>query len=137
MFFPCTNKEQVVIDYDAPLDGWTEPVPKTMRTSTVDSRHNTKTSIGSIMKINGTSPSRVSSYSAHSVRFSEPQYLSKPTMIMCAPNALYYQQMVTSPNAYYLNFFLRRDINVVCWNYRGYGESEKRTFECLSPYKAK
>ena len=56
---------------------------------------------------------------------------------MCAPNALYYQQMVTSPNAYYLNFFLRRDINVVCWNYRGYGESEKRSFECLSPYKSK
>ena len=24
-----------------------------------------------------------------------------------------------------LNFFLKRDINVVCWNYRGYGESEK------------
>ena len=51
----------------------------------------------------------------------EPKYLTKPTIIMCNPNALYYQQMVTSPNAYWLNFFLKRDINVLCWNYRGYG----------------
>ena len=53
-----------------------------------------------------------------------PEYLSKPTIIMCNPNALVYQQMITSPNAYWLHFFLRREINVVCWNYRGYGESE-------------
>lgn len=51
----------------------------------------------------------------------EPKYLTKATVIMCNPNALYYQQMVTSPNAYWLNFFLKRDINVLCWNYRGYG----------------
>ena len=55
----------------------------------------------------------------------EPQgaYLTKPTFIMCAPNALMYQQMVTTPNAYWLNFFLKREINVMCWNYRGYGIS--------------
>ena len=68
---------------------------------------------------------------------SEPKYMSKPTIIMSNPNALYYQQMVTSPNAYWLNFFLKRDINVVCWNYRGYGESEVSKFECVSPYKEK
>ena len=56
---------------------------------------------------------------------------------MCNPNALYYQQMVTSPNAYWLNFFLKRDINVVCWNYRGYGESEISACECITPHKAK
>ena len=56
---------------------------------------------------------------------------------MSNPNALYYQQMVTSPNAYWLNFFLKRDINVVCWNYRGYGESEVSRFECVTPYKEK
>ena len=67
----------------------------------------------------------------------EPKYLSKPTVIMCNPNALYYQQMVTSPNAYWLNFFLKRDINVLCWNYRGYGESSRGFGETLSPYKCK
>ena len=73
----------------------------------------------------------------NSINHQEPEYLNKPTIIMCSPNALYYQQMVTSPNAYWLNFFLRRDINVVCWNYRGYGESDRSRFECLSPYKSK
>ena len=56
---------------------------------------------------------------------------------MCNPNALYYQQMVTSPNAYWLNFFLKRDINVLCWNYRGYGESSRAFLETVSPYKSK
>ena len=56
---------------------------------------------------------------------------------MCNPNALYYQQMVTSPNAYWLNFFLKRDINVLCWNYRGYGESSRDFLETVSPYKSK
>ena len=45
--------------------------------------------------------------------------------------------MVTSPNAYWLNFFLKRDINVVCWNYRGYGESSLRACECVTPHKTK
>jgi hypothetical protein len=52
------------------------------------------------------------------------KYLSKSTIIMCNPNALIYQWMVTSANAYWLDFFLRRDCNVLIWNYRGYGESE-------------
>ena len=29
--------------------------------------------------------------------------------------------MVNSPNAFWLNFFLKKGINVMCWNYRGYG----------------
>ena len=45
--------------------------------------------------------------------------------------------MVIAPNAYWLNFFLKRDINVICWNYRGYGESTIGFFDYLSPSKAK
>lgn len=45
--------------------------------------------------------------------------------------------MVISPNAYWLNFFLKRDINVLCWNYRGYGDSTLGFTETLSPYKCK
>ena len=67
----------------------------------------------------------------------ELRYLSKPTMIMCNPNALYYQQMCVSPNAYWLNFMLKRDINVLVWNYRGYGGSTLGSCETLSPYKCK
>lgn len=50
---------------------------------------------------------------------------------MCNPNALLYQQMVSSPNAYWLTFFLRREINVMCWNYRSYGKSENAKRCCL------
>jgi hypothetical protein len=45
--------------------------------------------------------------------------------------------MVIGPNAYWLNFFLKRDINVICWNYRGYGESTIGLFDFLSPSKSK
>lgn len=58
-------------------------------------------------------------------------YLDKPTFIMCNPNALLYQQMVSSPNAYWLSFFLRRDVNVMCWNYRSYGKSKNPSRCCL------
>jgi hypothetical protein len=43
-------------------------------------------------------------------------YLDKPTIIMSNPNALIYQWMVAEHNAYWLDFFLRRDINVFLWN---------------------
>jgi pimeloyl-ACP methyl ester carboxylesterase len=56
---------------------------------------------------------------------------------MCNPNALFYQQMVNANNAYWLNFFLKRDINVMCWNYRGYGESDKGWFTTLNPSRSK
>jgi len=45
--------------------------------------------------------------------------------------------MQTSPNAYWLNFFLKREMNVVCWNYRGYGESTLGNFQNLDPYMSK
>ena len=47
---------------------------------------------------------------------------------MCNPNALVYQWMITSANAYWLDFFLRRDCNVLIWNYRGYGLSQQSMF---------
>jgi len=50
---------------------------------------------------------------------------------------MYYQQMVAGANAYWLNFFLKRDINVVIWNYRGYGESELGLCQYYSPSMAK
>lgn len=59
-------------------------------------------------------------------------YLEKPTFIMCSPNALLYQQMVSSPNTYWLTFFLRREVNVMCWNYRSYGLSKTPGRCCLS-----
>lgn len=55
---------------------------------------------------------------------SDKKYLEKSTIIMSNPNALIYQWMVTSANAYWLDFFLRRDANVLIWNCRGYGDSE-------------
>lgn len=39
--------------------------------------------------------------------------------------------MVSSPNAYWLSFFLRRDVNVMCWNYRSYGKSKNPSRCCL------
>ena len=53
----------------------------------------------------------------------DPEYLTKPTIIMCNPNALFYHHMVNSPNSYWLNLFLKKGINVMGWNYRGYGET--------------
>ena len=47
---------------------------------------------------------------------------------MSNPNALIYQWMISSANAYWLDFFLRRDANVLIWNYRGYGQSEQSIF---------
>ncbi len=31
--------------------------------------------------------------------------------------------MVNAPNAFWLNFFLKKGINVMAWNYRGYGDT--------------
>ena len=45
--------------------------------------------------------------------------------------------MVTSPNAYWLNFFLKRGVNVMCWNYRSYGKSETSCLDFLNPYVCK
>ena len=45
--------------------------------------------------------------------------------------------MINQPNAYWINFFIKRDCNVICWNYRGYGESDACWYEVLSPYMCK
>ena len=41
--------------------------------------------------------------------------------------------MVNSPNSYWLSFFLKKGINVIGWNYRGYGETSKTS----TPYNIK
>ena len=56
-----------------------------------------------------------------------------PTIVMCNPNALFYQHMVNSPNAFWLNFFLKKGINVMAWNYRGYGQTKSSP----NPYNIK
>lgn len=45
--------------------------------------------------------------------------------------------MVASPNAYWLSFFLKRGINVMCWNYRGYGKSTVNCCAQINPYNCK
>lgn len=50
---------------------------------------------------------------------------------MCNPNALLYQQMVSSPNTYWLTFFMKREVNVMCWNYRSYGKSKNPKRCCM------
>jgi pimeloyl-ACP methyl ester carboxylesterase len=45
--------------------------------------------------------------------------------------------MVTSPNSYWLSFFLKRGINVMCWNYRDYGKSTNPWFYRINPYNCK
>jgi hypothetical protein len=37
---------------------------------------------------------------------------------------MFYQFMVNQPHAYYLRYFLNKNINVMVWNYRGYGLSK-------------
>jgi hypothetical protein len=56
----------------------------------------------------------------------EPRYKAMPTFILCNPNAMFYQYMVNQPHAYYLRYFLNKNINVMVWNYRGYGLSNGR-----------
>ena len=75
----------------------------------------------------------------NNIRVDNPEgdYLTKPTILMNSPNALMYQQMVTTPNAYWLNFFLKRECNVMAWNYRGYGLSKSPCYQGLNPYLCK
>jgi hypothetical protein len=41
---------------------------------------------------------------------------------------MFYQHMINYPHAFYLRFFLHRGINVMIWNYRGYGRSHSMSF---------
>ena len=50
-------------------------------------------------------------------------YLNYDTIILCNPNAMQYQNMINYPHAYYLKFFLNKQINCFVWNYRGYGRT--------------
>ena len=57
-------------------------------------------------------------------------YKTQPTFILCNPNAMFYQHMINYPHAYYLRYFLQKNINVMIWNYRGYGRS--KTYGCCT-----
>ena len=54
----------------------------------------------------------------------DANYKSLPTFILCNPNAMFYQHMINYPHAYYLRYFLQKNINVMIWNYRGYARSK-------------
>jgi hypothetical protein len=54
----------------------------------------------------------------------KPSYVNHPTVLFCNPNALFYHHMVNQPNAFWLNFFLKKGVNVMAWNYRGYGNTK-------------
>jgi len=60
-------------------------------------------------------------------------YKSRPTFIFCNPNAMFYQHMINYPHAFYLRFFLQKGINVLVWNYRGYGLTKSKN--CCSRWK--
>ena len=107
MFFPATQGDDVVLDPEEPAADRDTEVPSGMDFNEAEE----------VLLDSNASPNR-------------RRYLNKPTIIMCNPNALIYQWMVTSANAYWLDFFLRRDCNVIIWNYRGYGESQQ---SMLSP----
>jgi len=53
----------------------------------------------------------------------QAEYLHYPTIIFFNPNAQCYQQQVHSPNAFWLRFFVQKQMNVMAWNYRDYGRS--------------
>ena len=52
------------------------------------------------------------------------RYNNKPTVILCNPNALCYEQMVNYPHNYWLKYFMNKGNNVVVWNYRCYGSAK-------------
>jgi len=88
MFFPCTSKEEVIVDESVTLDGRILPNHTGMlssqegETSTVN---NTKAYQNKRISMSHTiSQDRISS------DMMEPMYVTKPTVIMCNPNALYY-----------------------------------------------
>ena len=51
-------------------------------------------------------------------------YLMYDTFILCNPNAMSYQHMINYPHAFYLKYFLGKQINCLVWNYRGYGRTK-------------
>lgn len=61
---------------------------------------------------------------ARNAKKKDPEYLNRPTIIICNPNALFYHHMINPPNSYWLSFFIKKGINVLGWNYRGYGATK-------------
>jgi pimeloyl-ACP methyl ester carboxylesterase len=52
------------------------------------------------------------------------------TVILCNPNAALFELLALHP--FWVEFYLQHGCNVVCWNYRGYGESSGSvTPECM------
>lgn len=51
-------------------------------------------------------------------------YRDFDTFILCNPNAMNYQHMINYPHAFYMKYFLNRQINILVWNYRGYGRTQ-------------
>lgn len=47
-----------------------------------------------------------------------------------------YQGMINYPHAYYLKYFLSKQINVLVWNYRGYGRTRGTPEPHLFQYDA-
>ena len=66
----------------------------------------------------------------------DPKYLDYDTFILCNPNAMSYQHMINYPHAYYLKFFLNKQINCLVWNYRGYGRTRGTPDPRLFQYDA-
>ena len=54
----------------------------------------------------------------------ELSYLNHDTVILCLPNAMCYQSMANFPMGFYIQFFLNKKINVMLWNYKGYGRTK-------------
>ena len=63
-------------------------------------------------------PARHSNMDDPLVEISDNLY---PTMIICNPNAGFYEYMYYSSE--WLEYYISNGINVVLWNYRGYGRS--------------
>jgi len=60
-------------------------------------------------------------------------YKERDTFILCNPNAMFYQHMINFPHAFYLRWFLQKGVNVLVWNYRGYGLTKAR--RCIHKFK--
>lgn len=55
------------------------------------------------------------------------QFKNLPTIIICNPNGLFYQDFVSGKNLPEIKLFLNLKINVMTWNYRGYGLTKGTT----------
>lgn len=82
---------------------------------------------------NGLTPERDSARALHAIRRT---YLDLDTVMICNPNAMSYQHMINYPHAYYLKYFLNKNMNVLVWNYRGYGRTKGRPEPALLYYEA-